>query len=95
VTYHNRNFVDSGGTLFDNDTIIYPIRIGIRREDLLDEEIQTVTYAFYDYGSNTIIGYVSNWQEVIEKLNVMIENSPIWYHIEALVRLKARINAQK
>ena len=94
MRHENRALVDRGGTLHSSDLITHPVQLAIRREDLIDHEIQTCTYSFIDAPTNTIVGYAYNWEEVIDRLNSMMENCTEWQRIEAIVRLKMRVNAQ-
>jgi len=94
MRHENRAFVDRGGTLYSSNLITHPVQLAIRREDLIDREIQVCTYSFIDVQSNTIFGYAYNWEEVIDRLNSMMENCTEWQRIEAIVRLKLRVNAQ-
>jgi len=94
MRHENRALVDRGGMLYSSDLITHPVQLMIRREDLVDREIQTCTYSFIDVQSNTIVGYAYNWEEVINRLNSMMANCGEWQRIEAIVRLKMRVNAQ-
>jgi hypothetical protein len=85
----NRDFVDNGGTLYHTDSL-FPVRLGLRSVNSpLGKQ-----YQFLGLGGD-VFGTAYSWDEVIENIHDYMEIFTSWQDIEAMVRLKDRINAQK